>query len=282
VTTPLFTGSGKNDCQTTGTFTGSSPVYYVITVDATAPDPDTFSWTHNGTAGGAGINMAFAATALNNGISVKWTNINGHTVDEYWSFWALPLYPRTIPVQYSYDVAPIKNNIVTPIRSGADLVIRRWADRGSRWRFGLSYRIGTGSSDTISQFYVDRDGEYERFDFADFEERTYTGVTLGTGDGSRKVFDIPGDGISAYTVYDDGVAMTEGATDDYTVGDGTGVNGCDQIIFNSAPTDAHELTIDFTGYRWHVARFDGEMKRSLRGYNKGDINLNIVGEIQYG
>jgi len=282
VTTPLFTGSGQNDLQASGTFSGSSPIYYVVTVNNDAANPETFDWTYNGTSGGVGTNMDTSPVSLNNGISVAWDAVTGHTADEYWSFWALPLYPRTIPVQYSYDVAPIKNNIVTPIRSGADLVIRRWADLGSRWRFGLSYRIGAGSSDTISQFYVDRDGEYERFDFADFEERTYTGVIFATADGSRTTFDLPADGISSYTVYDNAVAQTEGATDDYTVGDGTGVNGCDQIIFNSAPTDAHELTIDFTGYRWHVARFDGEMKRSLRGYNKGDINLNIVGEIQYG
>lgn len=106
---------------------------------------------------------------------------------------------------------------------------------------------------TIWQFYKDRSGAYGSFYFYLPYSDTYEGEYVGTGDGVETTFDVPGNGISSYTVKIDGVTQTD--TADYNISDGTGVEGADQVIFTAAPSLGEQITIDFTGYYRFKVRF---------------------------
>jgi len=99
---------------------------------------------------------------------------------------------------------------------------------------------------TLWQFYLDRKGAYEAFNYFCGFSNIYEGEYVGTGDASTTIFNLPAKNSSAYTVYKNGVAQSGGGVD-YTFSAGGGTDGADKITFTTAPDAGDRITYDFTG-----------------------------------
>ena len=99
---------------------------------------------------------------------------------------------------------------------------------------------------TLWQFYLERKGAYEAFNyfcgFSDIYESEYVGI----GDGSTVIFNLPAKNSSAYSVYKNGVEQSGGGVD-YTFAAGGGTDRADKITFTAAPDAGDRITYDFTG-----------------------------------
>ena len=85
-----FYGAGLNDMTAGGAYGGAEARTYLVEIDWIDPAglaPDTFRWSDNG--GGtwtAGVAITGAAQVLNNGVSVTFVALLGHTLGEFWGF----------------------------------------------------------------------------------------------------------------------------------------------------------------------------------------------------
>lgn len=79
-----FTGSGLDDLTLSGTFSGTVPTTYTVTVASTGT-PDTFDWT-DGTNSGTGVSMSTSPILLSNGISITFGADTGHTLSDSWTW----------------------------------------------------------------------------------------------------------------------------------------------------------------------------------------------------
>lgn len=104
-------------------------------------------------------------------------------------------------------------------------------------------------AETLWQFYLERKGSYESFNFFVPEPKgeysSYVSEYVGTGDGSTTTFNLPCKTSSNRTVYVGDATMTEGT--DYTFTATGGTDGADIIHFSTAPASGEHITIDFTG-----------------------------------
>ena len=85
--TAVFTGSGLNDATFGGTYTHTADLRYVVKIDDAVSSPNTFTWSKDGGVSwqAAGVNCAVTATTLDNGVTVTFAAITGHTLAEYWT-----------------------------------------------------------------------------------------------------------------------------------------------------------------------------------------------------
>lgn len=81
-----FTGAGLNDMGISGCPVLTIDTAYRVKIDASVPDPDTFTWSNDGGATweAAGVACSTLWTHLENGVYIKFAAVNGHTVDDYW------------------------------------------------------------------------------------------------------------------------------------------------------------------------------------------------------
>lgn len=131
--------------------------------------------------------------------------------------------------------------------------------------------IDKADAETLWQFYLDRKGAYEVFNFFDANSDNYEGEYVGTGDGSTTVFNLPGKSTSSRTVKIDGVSQTEGV--DYTFSALGGTDGADEITFGSAPNEGEYITIDFTG----ILKVQCQFKEDKLKYETFYNILTIIG-----
>lgn len=82
-----FTGTGVDDMTAGGTFTGAQTLVYTVTVDLLGP-PDKFFWYTNGVLQGGPIDITGLAQVLNNGVTITFASLVGHTLGDSWSFTA--------------------------------------------------------------------------------------------------------------------------------------------------------------------------------------------------
>jgi hypothetical protein len=83
----LTTGSGLNDLETRGIFSGAAAALYVVEIDSSAADPDTFRWSNDGGATWEveDVNITGGWQMLELGIEIKFAAINGHTLGNAWT-----------------------------------------------------------------------------------------------------------------------------------------------------------------------------------------------------
>ncbi|MBW2024369.1 MAG: DUF2460 domain-containing protein [Deltaproteobacteria bacterium] len=114
---------------------------------------------------------------------------------------------------------------------------------------------GLSQSDirTLWQFYLDRSGSYEAFNWFHPYSNTYEGEYVGTGDGSTTVFNLPSKSATSRTLYIDGVSQTEGTN--WTFTSEGGADGADKCEFTTAPNSGQRITFDFSGYLKVRCRF---------------------------
>jgi len=85
--TATFSGSGLNDLTSGGTYSSTSLNRYKIEID-TVGATDTFKWSDDGgqTYQLTGVIITGAAQTLNNGVTVTFGAVTGHTLNDYWEF----------------------------------------------------------------------------------------------------------------------------------------------------------------------------------------------------
>ena len=123
------------------------------------------------------------------------------------------------------------------------------------WTWTLSYsllRAGGGYDElrTLMGFFLDQQGAFESFLYADPSDDSVTGQALGTGDGSRTAFQLvrtmggfaePVTAPNAVTdVYVNGVVQSVGS---YSVDADTGL-----VTFETPPPAGEAVSADFTYY----------------------------------
>ena len=169
------------------------------------------------------------------------------------------LYPATIYPLIGYGVEPIFYTQTTPMKSGADVAEKLWDT--ARYRINLPYRVSATNGATILNFFDSRHGKYEAFDFVDFVSRAWTSVYVGAGTGSLAQFTIPFRFPSSLTVYVDGVAKTFSTHWTYGAGLPAPARTVIEFTIGNEPAAGEVVTIDATGYRYFLVRFDNDQIR---------------------
>lgn len=84
----LFTGVGLDDLTPGGTYSGNGSTDFRVEIDASVPSPDTFKWSNDGgvTWEATGVAITGAAQTLENGVTITFGAIDGHTVGDLWDF----------------------------------------------------------------------------------------------------------------------------------------------------------------------------------------------------
>jgi len=85
VESAVFSGVGVDDATSSGTFTGSEAVEYLVEIDGTSPD--TFRWSKDGGSTWVASTVAItgAAQLLDDGVSITFTATTGHTSGDQWT-----------------------------------------------------------------------------------------------------------------------------------------------------------------------------------------------------
>jgi hypothetical protein len=99
-----FDGSGTDDMEVTGTYIGSETKNYVVQIDATGT-PDTFKWSDDGgdNFNATGVAITGNPQTLNDGITVRFENTTGHTLNDKWSFTATVNSAFYVPLIPAYQ-----------------------------------------------------------------------------------------------------------------------------------------------------------------------------------
>ncbi len=94
ITAASFYGSGSDDCTSGGTYTGDGVKTFVVEIDDSSVDPNTFRWSNDGGESWESIGVAITGSAqtLEDGIEVTFGSTTGHDGGDRWTFDAIP-YP---------------------------------------------------------------------------------------------------------------------------------------------------------------------------------------------
>ncbi len=148
----------------------------------------------------------------------------------------------------------------------------------------LSYKnLSRVNGRVIWQFFMDRGGSYEAFNFFLNYSDAYEGEYISTGNASETTYNLPSKSSSLRTIYLDGVAQE--TPTDYTITDGAGEDGADRLVFVAAPARGVRITYDFTGKLKIRCRFIDDVFSFEQLYNrilntgvtfKGLLNTSVL------
>ena len=195
----------------------------------------------------------------------------------------MALYPTYTSVSYSNPrvLTPVTKTLISQFDDqGAEQRKRKWLY--NKWNVGLTYSNITKAEATILyQFFINQSGQYISFHWLDEYEDTYVKQYFATGDGSTKIFDLPGKDISSYTIYGDSSPYQEApdaTSADYIILDDTGADGGDQAQFLVAPNLGLRLNCDFTGKLKVRCRFQEGVMPFEHFYNLiANIGIELKG-----
>jgi hypothetical protein len=160
-----------------------------------------------------------------------------------------PQSSKLVPI-YGYRPLKIENVKRPPSESGKSQARDVWGQTRLMPQ-PIDFELVRADKENVRQFWAaNRTGTWYFYDY-DTEDVT-TAQNIGIGDGSNKTFTVLARQISAYTVYDNGTPVSSSS---FTVNVGTGPNGEDQVVFTTAPTSGHAITIIYTGRLRYLAEF---------------------------
>jgi peptidoglycan/xylan/chitin deacetylase (PgdA/CDA1 family) len=193
-----------------------------------------------------------------------------------------PSATPTPPAGVSIDVFPEIGHWPYPIKAGyQDGVVTRVSVSGritARDQWGRVKRFWDipwelllpEEERQLREFYLEQGGRSGRFYFFDpYAKRKYTAQDVDeTANGITDTFTIQGHSCTAITVYVGGVALN---AEDWTYSSATGANGEDQIVCDTPPNSA--VTVDFTGRKRHLVRFDSDLSDTMGFYPGLSVRL---------
>lgn len=161
-------------------------------------------------------------------------------------------YPASPKPQLPLNLSVRFNTITSSFDSGKEQ--RRRKELYAKYDLDLTYNaLSAADFATLWNFYNARGGSYEAFYFYTLvSTEAWTGLFVGTGDGSTVTFDIPGKSTSSQAIYVNGVVVAEA---DYTMVVGGGTESSDRVTFDTAPALNDIITCNFTGYMRIRCRF---------------------------
>lgn len=159
-------------------------------------------------------------------------------------------FPETPTPSEPFTYAPRFNTIVAgPYNSGSKVFRKGWVFPQHVFTLKWGY---PSLADALSlyNFFVSMGGKFGAFTLFDFRGadaspigRAWTGVYLGTGNGSTTTLDLPFKNGTSVTVYQNGTPKAG------TVLTGGGADGRDRFTPTTAWTLGALLTVSFTGQR---------------------------------
>lgn len=184
------------------------------------------------------------------------------------------IFPDIAP-DYGYSFTPrFKTDVLGP--TDGDYTQRRRRRTSPLYQAVLSYNNITAANErTLMEFFEARDGGYDSFVFFDILSRDYTGVSVGTGDGSTTVFTMSARDITDETVYVNGTPTS------VTVNNRAGANGQDQIIFSLAPGNTLAITADYSGEKYlAICVFDTDaLDSAIVNFNRHQLAQIIINQV---
>lgn len=104
-----FTGTGLNDCTSSGTYVGNIPQRFRVEIDATGA-ADTYQWSNDSgvTWQATGVTITGATQHLSENVLVAFAAVNGHTVGDYWDIVATPASQQLIIGSINWTVTATK------------------------------------------------------------------------------------------------------------------------------------------------------------------------------
>ena len=143
----------------------------------------------------------------------------------------------------------------------------------------LAYKnISLSNMQTLWQFYVDRVGSFEAFNFflptPNVGTESYIKEYVGTGDGSTRTFNLPSKNATIGRIlYVDNAVYGEGAF--YTFTDSGGADGADKAKFSTAPDIGSRISFSFTGRLKVHCRF-AEDYMSMSRMHSAMVSIGIT------
>lgn len=133
----------------------------------------------------------------------------------------------------------------------------------------LSYLEDKAGLTAIRSFFGDRSGKYEYFLWKNPEMYQRSGVSVGTGNGSRTEWRLPDDPIidDSETIYVDGAPQTRDVN--YAICNASGL-----IVFTSPPAPAAAITADYQFYHRVVADMPA-LRVENDGFERYRITVNV-------
>ena len=124
--------------------------------------------------------------------------------------------------------------------------------------FDLKYEtLSKSEAQTLFDFYMERKGRFEAFNFFHPFSNTYVKEYTGTADGSQVLWNLPFKIGSGVTVYVGDSAQT--TPTNYTIDQSAGADGADRLTFVVAPQAGAVITVSFTGYLKVRCRFGSDV-----------------------
>jgi hypothetical protein len=82
--------TGLEDLAAGGTFTGTEPAYFEVKISSSVANPDQFQWRKNGGSWSSATGITGSAQTLSDGVTITFTAVNGHTLNDVWVITANP------------------------------------------------------------------------------------------------------------------------------------------------------------------------------------------------
>jgi hypothetical protein len=103
-----FSGSGQNDINVSGSYSGDQDRCYEVAVTATS----TMKWRANCSSGAytTGVSMTTSAVEIENGISLSWDTAAGHTATDTWKFRVKAFNPLIVSDAQGGNMMAIQND----------------------------------------------------------------------------------------------------------------------------------------------------------------------------
>lgn len=147
----------------------------------------------------------------------------------------------TLPVTYEFMTSTIYRTIVSGPDPDTPLQRRNKSPYGPLHKVTIRADALTSEEEALYRFYCARRGGWEAFSMFDPSvDKLWCDEYLGTETGLVGTWDLKGKNTTGHVITVGGVANT-----DFTIGDGTGTNGQDQLIF--APIPVGIIKAEFTG-----------------------------------
>jgi hypothetical protein len=189
----------------------------------------------------------------------------------------MSLYPVYSSIPYNECSITIRTKTITSQFDFEGEERRKRKNLFPKRDIALTYNyITKANALTIKQFFRDRDGAYEDFNWLHHQINTYENEYMGVGDGSTVTWNLPGKTVSSWTVYKDQAALIN--TTDYTITQDAGADGAASIEFVVAPAAGALLAIDFTGYLKVHCRFaNDDLENTLRVRERENLSIQLRG-----
>jgi hypothetical protein len=148
--------AGTHNLTTNGTYTGTTTKYYVIQIDLVSTTPNKFKWSNDGgnTFHTEYINVSNTATALDNGITIIFSQTTGYSIGDYFTFVAGPTLTvansATYLSQEAYTLKPNISYLLT--ETATDLKLG--TSNLERMRITSSGNFGINTQQPLSTFHV--------------------------------------------------------------------------------------------------------------------------------